>query len=79
MDLNDTDSPKTKEIVPLVNIQERNDGNCDDNNNSGKTNQNCQVAAPSDDILSNCSQRSDIVLVSLNEDFETGGDGKFLI
>lgn len=75
LDINLSDSVKSQELLKRANNQKSSDGNCDDNNNSG---QNGQLTAQSDDLLSNYSQRTDIVLVSLNDDSDIGEDGKLL-
>lgn len=69
------DPIESKETIQQVNLPAALDLNCDNNNNNGERNQNRQVAVPSDDILSNYSQRSDVVLVSFNDVAEMGDEG----
>lgn len=78
MDLNMTNPAVDKHITQPTNIAEMSTcNNCDDNNNSGKKNQNSQISIPSDNILSNYSQKTDIVFISVNDDSDTADDGKY--
>lgn len=70
-------SIKGKHTIQKSNMQEITANNCDDNNNTGKKNQNCQLAGSSDDVLSNYSQKSDIIFISLKDDTDTADEGMF--
>lgn len=76
LEISATEIPKSKHTVEEGVVPELAESSCDNNNNNGELNQNSQVtaAAQFDDVVSNYSQRSDIVLVSLNDDSEAGGE-----